>query len=107
MKRKKEGKQQQNKSTGTNDIWGRSGSTARRPLGASLSLLVLQSNFQPLRYGYQHDDVEVDKAAQGHRRPCLLSSSYCRLTLGHPLFRPPSTARRRRIETRLEEGRCA
>ncbi|KAH8126001.1 hypothetical protein LI328DRAFT_166562 [Trichoderma asperelloides] len=62
----------------------------------------LEPNFQPLRYGYQHDDVqvEVDKAVQGRRRPCLLSSSCCRLTLGRPLFRPPSTARRRRIETR-------
>ncbi|PTB38196.1 hypothetical protein M441DRAFT_248456 [Trichoderma asperellum CBS 433.97] len=68
--------------------------------GVSLSLLVLESNFQPLRYGHQHDDVQVDKAVQGRRRPCLLSSSCCRLTLGRPLFRPPSTARRRRIETR-------
>lgn len=74
----------------------------RYDAGASLSLLVLESNFQPLRYGYQHDDVqvEVDRAVQGRRRPCLLSSSCCRLTLGRPLFRPPSTARHRRIETR-------
>lgn len=48
--------------------------------------------------------MDVTMAVQGHGRPCLLSSSYCRLTLGRPLFRPPSTARRR-IETLVGRGK--
>lgn len=78
--------------------------TCPQTAGASLALLVMQSNFQPLRSILYSMDMDVTMAVQGRGRPCLLSSSYCRLTLGCPLFRPPSTARRR-IETLVGRGK--
>lgn len=75
--------------------------TCPQTAGASLALLVMQTNFQPLRSMLYSMDMDV---VQGCGRPCLLSSSYCRLNLGCPLFRPPSTARRR-IETLIGRGK--
>lgn len=65
---------------------------ARRPL-ARLLLFSSCSRIFSLSALWIHMDVTM--AVQGCGRPCLLSSSYCRLTLGRPLFlpslhRPPS-----------------